>query len=217
MLSLLQFSAGVDLSIDRVFLTIKEVNAEVFLEARLENVVSMISDVLDSLDLNPVLATLGSDLGNITDTVGGALSGSGSSGSSSGSGSNGTVQKRSGLPEPSYELTHNILYSVNDYSGNTHTNRILAQDGSIIEQYLDNDGYIRGQKTIGSYQKDMKFTGHKSSTTRAGEEVEAFQYSYHPLPGVSAVADIYKTSEGAVVGTQVISELFGGGISTIGD
>lgn len=226
MLQLLQFSAGVDVSVDRVFLTIQNVNAEVFLEARLGNVVKMIGDVLDSLDLNPVLATLGKDLGNITNAVGGAvggLTGSGTGSSSgasstgtSGGGSNSTLQKRYGIPQ-SYELTHNILYSVNDYSGNTHTNRILDQDGSIIEQYLDNDGRVHGQKTVGSYSKDMSFTGHKSTATRGGEEVEAYQYAYHPLPGVSAIADIFKTSTGAVVGTQVISESFGGGMSTIGD
>lgn len=224
-LQLLQFNAGVDVSIDRVRLAIEDVNAEVFLEARLSNVVAMISDVLDSIDLNPVLATLGKDLGNITDAVGGAVGGltgssTGSSGASStGStgGGNSTLQKRYDIPQPSYEIVHNILYSVNDYSGNTHTNRILDQDGAIVEQYLDNNGRIRGQRTVGSYIKDMTFTDHKSSAIRGGEEVEAYRYAYHPLPGVSAVADIYITSQGAVVGTQVISESFGGGMSTIGD
>lgn len=50
-LQLLQFNAGVDLSIDRVSLLIENVTAEVLLEARLENVVNMVDDVLNSIDL----------------------------------------------------------------------------------------------------------------------------------------------------------------------
>lgn len=57
-LTLLQFNAGVDLSIDAVNLLIQNVTAEVLLEARLENLVMMINDTLDSVDLNPSLATL---------------------------------------------------------------------------------------------------------------------------------------------------------------
>ena len=41
-LQLLQFNAGVDLSIDRVRLLIENVTAKVLLEARLENVVLMV-------------------------------------------------------------------------------------------------------------------------------------------------------------------------------
>jgi hypothetical protein len=58
-LSLLQFNAGIDLSIARVSLAISNVTAKVLLEARLENLVRMIEDTLDSIDLNPVLATIG--------------------------------------------------------------------------------------------------------------------------------------------------------------
>ncbi|KAJ4354715.1 hypothetical protein N0V85_009596, partial [Neurospora sp. IMI 360204] len=58
-LSLLHFSAGVDASIDRVKLRIENVSAKVELEARLENVVAMVDDVLRSIDLNPIIATLG--------------------------------------------------------------------------------------------------------------------------------------------------------------
>ena len=126
-LSLLQFNAGISASIDRVELLIEEVNAKVLLEARLGNLVTMIGDVLDSLDLNPVLATLGQDVSNIVNTTVGDLTGSSSSS---------TTEKRS------YNLANNILYSINDYSGHTHTNRILAQNGSIIQQSLDNNGNI---------------------------------------------------------------------------
>lgn len=69
-LSLLHFSAGVDASIDRVKLRIENVSAKVELEARLENVVAMVDDVLRSIDLNPVIATLGEGVGKIVDGVG---------------------------------------------------------------------------------------------------------------------------------------------------
>ena len=58
-LQLLQFNAGVDLSVDKVQLLIQNVSAKVLLEARLENLVAMVDDVLGSLDLNPIIATLG--------------------------------------------------------------------------------------------------------------------------------------------------------------
>ncbi|KAF2099344.1 hypothetical protein NA57DRAFT_74846 [Rhizodiscina lignyota] len=214
-LQLLQFNAGVDASIKRVFLTIQNVTAEVYLEARLGNVVKMIGDVLDSLDLNPVLATLGQSLDNITDTVGGALGGSGSGGSS-GSGSNGTLARRNpGLPQQSFELLQNILYSVNDYTGNKHTNRILAQNGDIVDEFLDNDGRIRGTKVVGNFENDMTFTGHNSSAVKNGQTVNELEYTYTPLPGVLAWAAVFMNAAGSVVATQVLAEGFGGGSSTI--
>ncbi|KAG9618908.1 hypothetical protein KCV04_g14606, partial [Aureobasidium melanogenum] len=112
-LELLQFNAGVDLSIDSVQLLIQDVKAKVLLEARLGNLVAMVDDVLGSLDLNPVIATLGqgvSDVLNQTgDAVDGLLSGDASSSSSS------QAVKRS------FVLADNILYSINDFSGNSHT------------------------------------------------------------------------------------------------
>lgn len=118
-LNLLKFNAGVDLSIDRVSLTIQNVTAKVLLEARLENLVLMIDDILHSLDLNPVLATLGQDLTNVTNTIVSALTGA-------------TTNTKRNVPL-SYDIVHNILFSTNDYSGNTHKNRLLAQNGDIID------------------------------------------------------------------------------------
>lgn len=142
----MQFNAGVDLSIDRVSLLIQNVSAKVLLEARLENVLLMINDTLNSIDLNPILATLGQDVGELLNTTVGGLTGSTS-----------TVARRS------YELINNILYSVNDYSGNTHTNRILAQNGDIVDQSLDNDGNILKQQVVGSYLRDSTYSPGNSS------------------------------------------------------
>jgi hypothetical protein len=204
-LELLQFNAGVDLSIEKVHLLIQDVKAKVLLEARLENLVAMVDDVLGSLDLNPIIATLGQGVGDIlnstTGAVDGLLSGDGSS--------SGSVSKRS------FAIDDNILFSVNDFSGNSHTNRILEQNGNIVEQDLDNDGRVSGTRVVGSYAKDMTFTGHQDTVQRNGQEVEKKQYKYEPIHGVQAIAAVYTDASGKVVGTQILSELEVGGHATV--
>ena len=121
-------------------LLIQNVSAKVLLEARLENVLLMINDTLNSIDLNPIIATLGQDVGELVNTTVSGLTSSSS-----------TVARRS------YELLNNVLYSVNDYSGNRHTNRILAQNGDVVDQFLDNDGNILRQQVVGSYLRDSEW------------------------------------------------------------
>jgi len=122
----LDFNAGVTVSIDAVDLLIQnasttkstyghkrltnthvKVTAKVLLEARLENLVMMISDVLDSIDLNPIVATLGQDVTSLANSTLGDLTS--------------TVSSTTGslLSKRNFELEYNILYSVNDYSGST--------------------------------------------------------------------------------------------------
>lgn len=198
-LSLLQFNAGVDLSINRVALTISNVSARVELEARLENLVLMINETLNSIDLNPIIATIGSDVDNLVNNTLGAGGDSGSS----------------DLSARSFQLDEGILYSVNDYSGNAHTNRILTQSGDIVDQSLHNDGSVYGSEVVGSYWHDMTFTGHERSVVYNGENVRELEYSYTPFNGLSVIAAIFVDTQGNVVGTRVLSELEGGGSSTI--
>ena len=195
-LNLLSFNAGVDASIDRVSLTIKNVSAQVQLEARLANLVLMINDVLDSIDLNPALATLGQVVNSTLNSTAGAVSGS-------------TVAARS------INLVDNILYSINDYSGRTHTNRILAQNGSIIDQSLDNDGNLYSEKIIGDYNTDMTFNGYDQSVTANGQAERELQYVYQPYVGLEVISAIFMDAAGKVVATQVLSESSGGGSSTL--
>ncbi|MCJ1296298.1 hypothetical protein MMC34_007864 [Xylographa carneopallida] len=202
-LQLLQFNAGIDLSIDRVALKIQNVSAKVLLEARLENLVLMINDTLNSLDLNPVLATLGQDVDTIVNETVGGLTGS-------------TSQTSAVVPR-SFELANNILYSINDYSGNTHTNRILTQSGNIIEQSLNNNGQISGQQIVGTYLEDMTFNGYSQSVVRNGQTVKELEYVYTPINGLSVVSAVYVDETDAVVATQVLSESSAGGSSTVGD
>ncbi|KAG0649256.1 hypothetical protein D0Z07_4264 [Hyphodiscus hymeniophilus] len=200
-LQLLTFNAGVDLSIDRVTLLIQNVSAKVLLEARLENVLMMINDTLSSIDLNPIIATLGQDVGELVNTTVGGLTGS----------STNTVARRS------YELINNVLYSINDYSGNTHTNRILAQNGDIVDQFLDNDGNILRQQVVGSYLQDMTFNGYNQTIIKNGMVEREVEYVYTPFNGISVVSAIYMNAEGTVLAAQVLSESSAGGSSTIGD
>ena len=162
----------------------------------------MINATLNSIDLNPIIATLGADVGNIVNTTVGGLTGSTSS-----------LSERS----LSYELEHNILYSTNNYRANKHTNRILAQNGELIDKYLNNDGASQGQRVVGSYKADMKFNGYETTVERDGQEVNEREYVYAPHPGIQAVCAVYTDAQGNVVGTQVIAEASAGGSSTIGD
>lgn len=213
-LSLLNFNAGVDVSIAEVELLIQNVNAHVLLEARLGNLVNMIDDVMNSLDLNPVLATLGNAITNITNATGSALGGAlgGLTGGSNGS----SVATRS----LNYNILHNILYSVNNYQGDTHTNRILAQNGDLIDESLDNDGRPTGHKIVGNYATAMTFNGYTKEveTTINGQEAtKESEYKYTPLPGVITISMIYQNADGKVVGTRILSEGAAGGSSTVGD
>lgn len=208
-LQLLSFNAGVDLSIDRVFLLIQNVTAKVLLEARLANLVLMINDTLSSIDLNPIIAELGNGLGTIINRTGELI------GDLDGDEANAKAKR--GIDLWHFELENNILYSVNDYSGNTHTNRILAQNGDIVEQTLDNNGRVQGTRTVGSYLKDMAFNGFNHTVTYKGQEVWELEYVYKPFPGLYAISGIFvdKSTE-QVVGTQLLAEARGGGSSTIG-
>lgn len=203
-LNLLQFNAGVDLSIDSVRLLIENVRAKVLLEARLENLVKMINTTLSSIDLNPLIATLGEGVGDVLNSTGDAV---GNLGDTVGS----ILSERS----LSFELEQNILYSTNNYRADKHTNRILAQNGDIIAHRLNNDGQSLGERVVGNYKNDMTFNGHEQTVERNGETVTEREYTYEPFAGLYAVAAIYFDQAGTVVGTQLLAEARGGGTSTI--
>ncbi|KAF2158004.1 hypothetical protein K461DRAFT_264816 [Myriangium duriaei CBS 260.36] len=212
-LSLLNFSAGVSASIDSVNLQIQNVTAKVLLEARLGNLVTMIDDVLDSIDVNPLIATLGQSVGEIGQGVGSALGG----GSSTSSAASSSPTSGSNKTARSVELNDNILYSVNDYSGNTHRNRVLEQDGSIVDEYLDNDGNVKSRTTVGSYSTEFSPTGEAHTSTVNGEAVTSQEYMYNPYFGLNVVAIISSNAQNEVVAARVISEVFAGGMSSIHD
>ncbi|KAJ4363190.1 hypothetical protein N0V83_010310 [Neocucurbitaria cava] len=215
-LQLLSFNAGVDLSIDKVSLLIQNVTAKVYLEARLGNLVTMISDVLDSIDLNPVIAELGNGLGTIINDTAGLVGNIGDGLT----GNNETAQAKAkrDLDLHQWDLHNNILYSINNFEGNTNKRRVLAQNGDIVEQTLNNNGLISGSTVVGDYLKDMRFNGFNESVSFHGVEVWEEEYIYEPFAGLYSISGVFKNkSTGEVVGTQLLAEARGGGSASIGN
>jgi hypothetical protein len=64
---LVQINAGVQVGIEKVNITIADVDVNLELVVRLGNLVQIVERVFDSLDLNPLLIGL---IGNVTDLVG---------------------------------------------------------------------------------------------------------------------------------------------------
>jgi hypothetical protein len=203
--SLLKFNAGVVAHVDRVQLVIQNITAYAHLEARLENLVKMIDDVLHSLDLNPVLATLGQDLGTLVNQTVGGLTGA-----TGGSGGNLTARSIDEFP-----LDENILYSINNYEGNAHTNRVLFPNGDIVDQELDNNGIVHSQKVVGTYASEMTFNGFNQSVSIDGAYLHELEYNYAPIPGLTIIAAVFQDASGKVVKARVLAEARGGGYSTI--
>ena len=187
-LSLLKFNAGVDLSIDSVTLDIQNVSASVTLEARLGNLVRMINDTLDSIDLNPILANLGNTIGEVINDTAGAVGAA-------------TNSKRS----EDFLLEQGILYSVNSYTQDTHTNYVLSQSGDIVAQSLHNDGSIYGKEVVGSYWHDMTPNGHEFTVVLDGRQVHVKEYVYEPHVGLEIIAAIYLDG-GNVIKTAILAE-----------
>lgn len=208
-LNLLSFNAGVDASVDRVKLGIYNVTAKVELEARLGNVLKMVGNVLESIDLNPIIATLGDGLSDIVDELPGGDNEAGNVDDAEG------IKKR----DLTFRLQNNILYSINNFSGSKHRNRILAQNGSLFDVFLNNQGVERRRREVGYYERDMTFTGHNRTISDDEGEVEAFelQYLYEPFRGLSAYCNIYVDSGGKVVKTKIVAEAEGGGTATVGN
>jgi hypothetical protein len=214
-LQLLQFNAGVDVHIDRVRLQILNVKAKVLLEARLGNLLLMVKEVLDSIDLNPVLGALGTGLNNVVNTTAQTLSGKGPKSKGVGKQASNDGPKMLKRSDGADLPLDDVLYSVNDYAGNAHTNRILSQNGDITDQYLDNQGNIHGNKVVGNFETDMEFTGKSVAMPQEGDGALEKDYVYNPFPGLSIVARLVFTGEGKVLRTRVLSETVGGASSGI--
>jgi hypothetical protein len=210
-LNLLKFNAGVDASIDRVKLGIYNVTAKVELEARLGNILRMVDDVLTSIDLNPIIATLGDGVADIVDDIGDTIGGGNGSGDDTAEEDAETIAKR----DLTFRLDNNILYSIHNFEGSMHTNRVLQQNGSLVDVQLTNSGDERGRRLVGFYSRDMTFTGHNRTIEQDGEVEFELQYFYEPFRGLSAYSNIYVDTRGNVVRTKVVAEAEGGGTATI--
>lgn len=122
--NLLVLSAGADIGIDRVNLTIKGVKAEALLKVRLDNVAQILERTLETIDKNPqILERVLQSVDNAVGTVGNVAN---------------TALQPGGL----LSQTVNTL-------GQTVT-RVLDRTGNIVERTLDKTGNVVGEKTIGN-------------------------------------------------------------------
>jgi len=95
---------------------------------------------------------------------------------------------------------------------------VLAQNGSMYDIFLDNDGNEHGRREVGYYGRDMTFTGHNRTIAIDGTTtLFELQYNYNPFPGIQAICWIYQNTAGKVTRTQVIAETNSGGTSTVSD
>ena len=96
-----------------------------------------------------------------------------------------------------------------------HTDRVFAQNRSIVDQRLRNDGDAYYQIVVGNYPRDMKFNGYNVSISGLGNPERELEYTYSPFPGLLVVCAIFTDATGKTVRTQVLGGSSTGG-STIG-
>ncbi len=73
--NLVSLNVGVQVAVEKVNITIADVDAQVALDIRLGNLAKMVNRTLASLDLNPLLINLLHEVGDVVDSVVGAVDG----------------------------------------------------------------------------------------------------------------------------------------------
>jgi len=173
--NLLQLTAGADVGIDKVKLTIKGVRAEALLKVRLDNVNSIIDRTLTTIDRNPqILERLLTSVDNTVNTVGGVAN---------------TALQPGGV----LSQTVNTL-------GQTVT-RTLDTTGNIVEKTLNSSGGVLSQRTIGSVL-DTAATGLRvigETTNSAGQTVRRLQ------DAGGGIVEVTLDTAGKIVSSRVIS------------
>ncbi|RYZ41235.1 MAG: hypothetical protein EOP49_29035 [Sphingobacteriales bacterium] len=140
--SLVKLTAGVDVSIEKVNLTIKGVDASALLVVRLDNVRAIIERTLTTLENNPqIVDRLLESVDNTVNTVGG-------------------VANTALLPGGVISQTVNTL-------GQT-VQRTVDATGNIVEKTLDNTGKIVSSNNVGKLL-DLQII--KETTNAAGQTV----------------------------------------------
>jgi hypothetical protein len=188
-LSLFDFGAGVKAHTEEVKMKIKDIASFAHLETRLGNLVNMVNDVLNSIDLNPSAAKVNRGTQK-TETQ---------------TRTPGTpIDKRAQSVITNTGLSNNILYTIKDYEGRTHTNRILTQTGDIIDEFLDRKGIVISQKRIENYEVDMTPLEHETPIAlNVNSNVES-RFDYNPIPGIHVVIAVFKDASGKITKTEVL-------------
>ncbi|ROW17873.1 hypothetical protein VPNG_00869 [Cytospora leucostoma] len=198
--SLVKINAGVQVGIEKVNLTIVDVQAELDLIVRLEpQVVSIVNRTLATLDLAPGLVGL---LNGVTDVAGNVV---------------GNVVGNVG------DVVDNVLGDVGGAAGGVVNEAVGSVDGLLgsitqgsksLNYIIDDSGNIVqvtgvAGKTVtsivGNYQQNMTYTGQ--AATLPGGLVEK-TYKYSPL---GALVNVIFNSLGQVVQTTVVTSKTGTG------
>jgi hypothetical protein len=157
--NLVHLTAGVDASINKVLLEITGVQAELYLRVDLDNVVTIVSRTLETLQNNPeIIQTLGSVLNNTVNTVGQvgqtALQPGGVVDNAVGT----LGQTLNNVTAPGGLLTQTV-----NTLGQT-VQRTLDATGNIVETTLNATGGVVGRTVVGTVGS---LTNVVSTTTNA--------------------------------------------------
>jgi len=138
--SLVQINAGVQVSVQKVNLTIVDVDAELELIVRLGHLADIVNRVFSSLDLNPLLITAINNVTSVLGQVVGAVEGL-----------LGTITQGGSTLNFLVDNLGNIVQSVTDGAGNTVN--------TIVGNYLQNMTFTGQQQTLagGLIQKTYSY------------------------------------------------------------
>lgn len=141
--NLLSLSAGADVGIESVNLTIKGVEAQVLLKVRLDNVAAIIDRTLTTLDRNPeILTQLLDTVDNTVDTVGGVAN---------------TALQPGGVASQAVGTVGNTLGNVTRPGGvlsetvnslGQTVQRTVDSAGNIVERTLDSSGRVISSRIV---------------------------------------------------------------------
>src|SRR5918998_1267005 len=194
--NLLQLTAGADVGIDKVKLTIKGVRAELLLKVRLDNVAAIIDRTLTTIDRNPqILERLLQSVDSTVGTVGGVAN---------------TALQPGGVVDRTVGTVGQTLNNVTQPGGllNTTVNtlgqtvqRVVDRSGNIVERTLDTAGPVVGQRTVGSV---TSLTQQGTDTTNAsGQTVRRV------LDTTGAVIELTLDAAGKVINSRVVNQATG--------
>ncbi|SMB81681.1 hypothetical protein [Deinococcus hopiensis] len=166
--NLLQLTAGADVSIDKVKLTIKGVRAEALLKVNLDNVARIIDRTLTTIDRNPqILERLLTTVDNTVNTVGGVANTALQPGGVVDKAVGTVGQTLNNVTQPGGVLTQTV-----NSLGQT-VQRTVDATGNIVERTVTSAGQVLGQTlTVGNISS-LKVL--KETNNAAGQIVRQLQ------------------------------------------
>lgn len=181
--NLLTLTAGADVGIDKVKLTIRGVRAEALLKVKLDNVSKIIDRTLTTIDKNPqVFERIIQGVENVTGTVGNVAN--------TALGPGGAV---SNLTAPNGLLSQTV-----NTLGQT-VQRTVDATGNVVERTLDNTGAVVNQRSLGSIL-NLGGTVLNETTNAAGQTVRRIR------DASGAVIEMTLDQAGRIVNSRVISQ-----------